>query len=287
MNKSIGGLGRGLGSLIPQQVMTSQGGEALAGATMTMISEVVPSAIVANPHQPRKTFAEKPLNDLIASVREHGILQPLVVTDLGGGQYELIAGERRLRAAREVGLERVPVYVRSATDQQKLELAIIENVQRHDLTAVEEAHAMNALIDNFSLTQGQVADRLGKSRPYVANTLRLLDLDESILGALTEGKITRSHARTLLQEKDHEKRSQLFDQMLNGGMTVREAEARAGSGRNVSDPLPVDPNVEAIETGLRETLGTKVHLKMKEGRGKLVIHFYSKEELRGIVDRLK
>jgi ParB family chromosome partitioning protein len=175
------------------------------------------------------------------------------------------------------------VLERDATDQQKLELAIIENIQRQDLNAIEEARSYQALIDLFSLTQEQAAARVGKSRSNVANTLRLLELDPGIQQALMEGKISRSHARTLLAEPDHGRRQRLFEQMLQGGMTVREAEARAGSAvPNASR----DPNIEAIERELREALGTKVSLSMKAGAGKISIQFYSKDELKDLIKKL-
>ncbi len=212
------------------------------------------------------------------------MLQPLTVTKKADGRFELIAGERRLRASKMAGLKTVPVLVRDATDQQKLELAIIENIQRQDLNAIEEARSYQALIDLFSLTQEQAAQRVGKSRSNVANTLRLLELDPEFQQALMEGKISRSHARTLLAEPDINRRRQLFQSMLNGGMTVREAEARAGSAIHPSAGR--DPNVEAIERELRDSLGTKVNLDMKNGAGKISIHFYSKDELKDLIKKL-
>ena len=218
-------LGRGLGSLIPQkQTMTEQ----VLPEARTQILDIGVDEIVENPRQPRHHFSPADLEDLISSIKEHGILQPLVATRVGTG-YELIAGERRLRASRTLGLKTVPVIVREASEQLKLELALIENIQRQDLNAFEEAIAYKALVDEFNLTQEEVGKRVGKSRSNVANTLRLLDLPEVMLQALREGKITKSHARTLLAESDEERREDLFEQMLNGGVSVREAEARVTS----------------------------------------------------------
>ena len=292
MTKPLGGLGRGLGALIPQQPIQTRTPEGVTetidvASSLRMI-DVAPSAIAENPHQPRKEFSPLELEDLLASIKEHGILQPLVVTEKAPGSYELIAGERRLRAARMLGLPAVPVIVRAANDQQKLELALIENIQRQQLSPVEEARAYEGLVDLFSLTQEQIAKRVGKSRSVVANTMRLLELDETILSALAEGKITRSHARTLLAETDTTKRQQLFDQMLRGTMTVREAEAVAGtgSGKKFRTQAQKDPNIVALEDELRSALGTKVAIDMKGGKGKVTLHFYSKEELKAFIQKL-
>ncbi|MBU1126342.1 ParB/RepB/Spo0J family partition protein [Patescibacteria group bacterium] len=284
MSQPQGGLGRGLGALIPQKIAPEPDSEA-GRAANAGVTHVSVDKIVANPHQPRKNFASSDLEDLLGSIKEHGILMPLVVTDQGNGTYELIAGERRLRASQMLGLKEVPVVVRSATEQQKLELALIENIQRADLDAVEEAQAYQALVDQFSLKQDDVAVRVGKSRSHVTNTMRLLELDSDILEALSSGKITRSHARTLLAETDSENRRKLFKEMLEGKMTVREAEARAGS--KAREKKAKDPNVAALESQLREALGTKVQLSMNGNAGKISIHFYSKEELKEIIERLQ
>jgi ParB family transcriptional regulator, chromosome partitioning protein len=280
-------LGRGLGSLIQQKTPMKQSiTEQVMPEVKTLVIEVSVDDIKENPRQPRYRFSAADLEDLIGSIKEHGILQPLVVTKLGSG-YELIAGERRLRASRTLGLDKVPVLVREADEQTKLELALIENIQRQDLNAVEEALAYKALVDEFALTQEQVSKRVGKSRSTVANIMRLLDLSEEILEALREEKITKSHARTLLAEIDEEKRMILFDQMLNGGVTVREAEARvSGGGSRSSSGGRKDPNILAHEKRLREILGTKVAIKEKNGKGKITIEFYSREELLEILDTL-
>jgi len=277
-------LGRGLGSLIPQkQSITEQ----VIPEARTQILDVPVGDVVENPRQPRHHFSPADLEDLIASIKEHGILQPLVVTR-AGAKYELIAGERRLRASRTLGLKTVPVIVRDANEQQKLELALIENIQRQDLNALEEAIAYKALVDEFNLTQEDVGKRVGKSRSNVANILRLLELPEEMLHALRDGKITKSHARTLLAESDEAKREALFDAMLHGGVTVREAEARVTNPprKSSSKASRKDPNLLAHEKRLREILGTKVEIKESSGKGNISIAFYSREELIDLLDRL-
>ncbi|MCR4311753.1 MAG: ParB/RepB/Spo0J family partition protein [Candidatus Uhrbacteria bacterium] len=295
MQKPKGGLGRGLGSLLPPPPAAVSTPMTTAQPPMTApdvvhdstlnVREISPSLIVKNPHQPRAHFAEEDLADLKASIKEHGILLPLVVTDIGGGKFELIAGERRLRSALAVGLEKVPVIIREANEQQKLELALIENIQRADLNAVEEAKAYKSLLENFGMTQEKVAERVGKSRSQVANMMRLLELDDDILDALIVGQISKSHARTLLAEPDHHARRDLYQQMLEGGMTVRTAEAKAGSKSRKSRP-DKDPNLSALEAQLREKLGTKVTIEMQNGVGKVSIHVYSKDDLRSLIERL-
>lgn len=276
-------LGKGLGSLIPnKQSFTEQ----VIPSAHKEILEVDVNFIESNPRQPRVYFSPSELEDLIGSIKEHGILQPLVVTRTNG-RYELIAGERRLRASRIVGLKTVPVIVRDATEQQKLELALIENIQRQDLNAVEEALAYRALIDEFNLTQDAVAVRVGKSRSNIGNIVRLLDLPDDILDALKEGRIMKSHARTLLAEVDPKKQHEMFEAMLNGGVTVRQIEARvSGKIPRVTSVIPKDPNIAAQEKRLRDILGTKVEIQESAGRGKLCITFYSRQELMQLIERM-
>ncbi len=276
-------LGRGLGSLIPQkQTITEQ----LIPTARKEILEIETASIRENPHQPRQHFAQNDLDDLMQSIKEHGMIVPIIVTRSGGG-YELIAGERRLRASRALGLATVPAIVREASEQQKLELAIIENTQRQDLNAIEEALGYRALIDEFNLTQEVVAQKVGKNRSTITNMLRLLELPGYILDALKDGRISKSHARTLLAEPDPKKQQMFFDQMLNGGMTVRAIEAMVtGIGRKTAMPFNKDPNILAHEKRLREVLGTKVEIQEAEGRGKIIITFYSRSELLDLLERL-
>lgn len=279
-------LGRGLGSLIPNAPRPTLTEQAIPEARKEVLDVPVDN-VRENPRQPRAHFSPADLEDLIASIRQHGVMMPIVVTRHGDG-YELIAGERRLRASRALGLATIPAIVREANEQEKLELALIENIQRQDLNAVEEAIAYKALLDEFSLTQDQVAARVGKSRSAVANIVRLLDLPDDVLAALREGKISKSHARTLLSEENADRRRALFQSMLQGGMTVREVEARVGAKRPVSPGGSVrkDPNLAAHENRLREIFGTKVEISEKGGKGKISISFFSKEELLELLNRL-
>lgn len=276
-------LGRGLGSLIPTKKVSEV-------VTLVVgrqeIKEIPVNDIVPNPHQPRRHFAAADLDDLTSSIKEHGILQPLVVS-FCDNQYELIAGERRWRAAKALGLKTVPVIVRDASKQQKLEWALIENLQRADLNPLEEALAYRALMDEFGFTQEEAAVRVGKSRPVVANTLRLLDLPEEIQDALKEGKITKSHARTLLAEEDPKKQKELFEAMLTGRVTVRSAERTVAIHRpKITVGRRIDPNTLAHEKRLQEIFGTKVEIKERGGKGMVGIHFYSKDDLLELLSRL-
>lgn len=310
--KPKGGLGRGLGSLIgspasPSVAQTSAP-DTIDGSLITKapapkfeaglvespevaagqvhIRYISPAEIRVNSQQPRQYFAEDELRELTDSIREHGILQPLVVSLTERGDYELIAGERRLRASKALNLDKIPVVVRAPEEEhKKLELALIENIQRQDLNPVEEARAYKKMMTDFGLRQEDVATKVGKSRPAVANALRLLELDEDILQSLAAGAITRSHARTLLAEPDTERRRELYQQMLRGDMTVREAEARAGA-RTVRQAGVKDPNITALEGELRESLGTKVTIDIKGGAGKVGIHFYSREDLKELIAKL-
>jgi ParB family chromosome partitioning protein len=300
-----GGLGRGLSALIPQEPYEELGGsdEATLGQPAPQVEskkddidivrelrivEVSPSEIDVNPHQPRTHFKESDLSSLENSIKEHGILQPLVVTQKDDGRYELIAGERRLRASRRLNLAEIPVVVRSTiSDQKKLELALIENVQRAELNPVEEAKAYEALADLFSLTQEEVAERVSKSRSYVANLMRLLDLDEDMLDALEEGALTKSHARTLLSETDRNARRALFEEILSGKVTVRDAESRTSKSSGGRRGARKSPEILALEEELTSALDTKVTVKPnKQGGGTLQISYYSAADLKQLKEYL-
>lgn len=277
-------LGRGLGSLIPQKKTLT---EQILPDASTEVRDISVDQIRPNPRQPRLHFSPADLEDLLNSIKEHGIMVPLVVTRQSDG-YELIAGERRLRASKLLGLKTVPAIVREASEQEKLELALIENIQRADLNALEEAIAYKALMDEFNLTQEQVAQRVGKNRSTVANIVRLLELSEPIQEALREGRISKSHARTLLAEMDPKKRQELFLAMSSGELTVRAAEERVrqtlAGGKS---PTKIkDPNIAAHEQRLREALGTKVEIKERAGKGTIAVHFFSREELMDLLARL-
>lgn len=251
--------------------------------------EIPIDSIVPNPHQPRLTFDEVKLAELTESIREHGVLQPLVVTKRPDGTYELIAGERRFQASKRAGLKTVPVVLREAGEQEKLELAIIENVQRHDLNPIEEAKAYLRLAEEFRLHQDEIAKKMGKSRSTVANALRLLTLPIEIQRAIIEGRISEGHAKALLSIENSEKQRALFEMIVSGGMTVRETEAKA---REISvkphtrHARDADPDMIAKENELAERLKTKVKIVPVGKGGRVVIEFYSKEELEQFLGRL-
>ncbi len=311
------GLGRGLSSLIPPRkddgkespfrdmvlkTLSTQGvsldgssvpaGPASPPALSSDANAVIDApigSIVPNPHQPRLQFDEEKLSQLSASIREHGILQPLVVTKRSEGKYELIAGERRLQAAKLAGLASVPVLVRDVKEQDKLELAIIENIQRHDLHAIEEAKAYARLMAEFHLTQEEVAQKMGKSRSSIANTLRLLSLPVEVQRALSEGKITEGHAKALLAVENGERQRALFDRIMKTGMTVREAEALAKEvsvRTHVRSLASLSPDILEKANRLSSALGTKVSVKPAGNGGKIVVDYYSLEEFENILKKI-
>jgi ParB family chromosome partitioning protein len=271
------GLGRGLDSLIPI-------GDEYKEAEEKDKTQLSVDIIDPNPHQPRKEFNDSALAELAASIREHGVLQPLLVTR-ENNRYQLVAGERRLRAARIAGLKEVPVIVKSLDELSKLEIAIIENVQREDLNPIEAAVSYKTLIDNFNLTQEEVARKVGKARPTISNTIRLLALPVEIKNALLENKITEGHARTLLNIKDIDKQKRLFDQILNGGITVRQAE-RHKTNLGSRSKESKSPDLIAAEKKMSESLGTKVFVKNNRNKGQIVIDYYSFEDLERIYKKI-
>lgn len=255
--------------------------------------------IVPNPYQPRREFEEAKLKDLADSIRQYGVLQPLVVSRAekekeDGGlatEYELIAGERRLRASKLAGLREVPVIIRVGDDNlMKLELAIIENLQREDLNAVERARAFQRFVDEFKYTHEQIGKKVGKSRVYVSNTIRILMLPDEILNALSEGKITEGHTRPLMMLQDRpEEQLVLFKEILYKKITVREAErmSRKIAIEKVrkTELLP-DPEILEMEELFQEALGTRVHIEKNEKGGQILIDFFSPEDLRTLLDTL-
>ena len=242
-----------------------------------------------NPQQPRQEFDEEKLRELADSIREHGIIEAIIVEDAGNGSFYIIAGERRTRAARMAGLERVPVQLRHYSEQKKLEVALIENIQRADLNAIEEAQAYYKLMELGGLNQEQVAARVGKNRSTVANAIRLLKLPEDMQAALVQGRLTAGHARALLAVNDSDSQRALFGKIVGNGMSVRQAEAyaaelNAGSaGRVPAKSSPAadtrDPDFAALEGQFRDALGTKVALKGSLERGTLVIDYFSRADL--------
>lgn len=259
------------------------------------------SKISPNPYQPRKYFDEQKLQDLSGSIRRYGVLQPIVVTrseeftEDGGmtAKYEIIAGERRFRASQMAGLEKIPAIIREGeqTDKEKLELAILENLQREDLNPVDKARSFNRLVEEFSLTHAEVAERLGKSREYVSNSMRLLQLPEHILQALSEGKISEGHTRPLLMLKERPDEQQtLYLQMTQGsGITVRDAEkfARAIATEKQRKNKDLDPEMKEIQQKLASHLGTRVVIDKKSQGGKLTIEFGNRDDLRQLLEKFE
>jgi ParB family chromosome partitioning protein len=247
------------------------------------------AAITPNPMQPRSAMDPETLAELAASIREHGLLQPLIVTCNGPDQYQLIAGERRWQAARLAGLTTVPAIVKEASPQEVLELALVENIQRADLNPLEEASAFRQLVDEFGLTQEQVAQRVGKSRVAVTNILRLLRLPAEVRQALAGGSISEGHARALLALPTSEAQLAALEVVVQKDLSVRQTEELVrrllAQPPQPQPPEVPNPEAQALEQEFRDTLGTKVNLyRDRRGRGRLVIHFYSEEELQAIYD---
>lgn len=295
------GLGRGLSSLIPQKSKKidkpaedfnyfgsrSQRDSSQKNESNNIV-EVDISSIIPNPHQPRKFFDETKLAELADSIKEHGIIQPIVVSK-SGGQYEIIAGERRFQSAKIAGLLKIPAIIRKTDDRQKLELAIVENIQRQDLNLIEEAKSYLKLTNEFGLTQDEVAKKLGKSRSAVANKIRLLNLPVEIQKALLEGKITEGHAKLLLAIPNPEKQRAFYELIIKNGLTVRQTEDKTKevSVRTHKRNITVDPEIKSMEDELSGALGTKVKIKKSGGGGQIVIEYYSKEELNNILGKIK
>ncbi|MCJ7550264.1 MAG: ParB/RepB/Spo0J family partition protein [Anaerolineae bacterium] len=275
------GLGRGLDLLIPAEDSASDG-----------LLQVEVDRIVPNPHQPRTLLSETSLGGLADSIREHGVIQPLVVTKLPAGGYQLIAGERRWRASQLAGLEKVPVIVKEAAPQKMLELALVENIQRADLNPLEEAVAYHHLVEEFGLSQSEVARRVGKSRPAVNNVMRLLSAGPAIQQALLDGAITEGHGRALLGLETPEAQAAALQTVLTKELTVRGTEAlvRRLRGRAETSEPPVaepeDPHIHELEERFQAALGTRVRVKHGKKQGRVVIYYYSDEEFQALYQRL-
>jgi ParB family chromosome partitioning protein len=266
-------LGRGLGALIPGAYAADE------SPTNTLVPL---SAIQPNPMQPRQTFSDVGIDELAESIRQKGILQPLLVRRANGG-FELIAGERRFRAAQRLGIEHVPVTVRDADDGELLEMALIENIQRENLNPLEEARAYRRLMDEFGLTQEVVATRVGKDRSTVANTLRLLQLPDQIKSDIERGVLSAGHARALVSVASDAAKVDLAREVVSRRLTVRQTERLAKRG---SRP-PGDTEIQAAEERLSAALGTRVRLvSRRDGAGKIEIEYYSLAELNGLIGRL-
>ncbi len=277
------GLGRGLASLIPQRP-----------TPVAAPSEIPIARIKRNPYQPRKRFDQAELEQLAASIRDHGVIQPVLVTETLDG-YQLVAGERRVRAAELAGLERIPAVVRQIAARDQLELALVENLQREDLDPIEQAHAYQQLIEEFGFTQEQLATRVSKARSTVANTLRLLELEQAVQDAVADGLISEGHARAL-GGLDAAGQMQLLEVVLGRDLSVRQTEELVRRLRDrPSDPRTTsrrgaarssDPDLERVEDELRQALGTKVSLARTRRGGRIVIEYYSDEELGRLYERL-
>ena len=278
------GLGKGLDALIPvgQSVASTDGGGSIPHISVDLIQR--------NPRQPREKFDLEELENLAASIREHGVIQPLVVSPAKNGIYVLIAGERRLQAARKAGLKTVPVVIRHATDQQLLELALIENVQRADLNPIEEAEAYQHLAKEFRMSHETIASRVGKSRVAVTNTMRLLDASAAVKQALVDGRITEGHARALLALSTAKAQEALLNQIINLDLSVRQTEVltRKYSGQKTATKKKSGPSADVtdVERRLQSSLGTRVALKHGKRGGTVTIYYYSDEELNSLLEKL-
>ncbi len=283
MPKKRPGLGKGLAALIPTTLTPSE--------EKSGLFEVAIDAIDANPHQPRTRFETDELKELADSIREHGIIQPLVLTKDEAGNYTLIAGERRLKAAKMAGLEKVPIILREASDQNRLEVALVENVQRTDLNPLETASAYEQLSQEFGLSHEEIGHRVGKNRTTITNTLRLLELAPVAQQALRSASISTGHARALLALTTPQAQSAALQTILTKGLNVRQTESlvkklkgEKASSKPKEKVLP--PELKNLEERLQSSLGTKVRFNSSsQGKGTITIHYYSDEELNALLDR--
>lgn len=275
------GLGRGLDALLGDYTQPTPEG----------VQELDIHLIDTNAGQPRKDFDQEKLQELADSIRQHGVVQPILLRQ-NGERYVIVAGERRFRAARLAGLEKVPAIVKDLDEAQVMEVALIENLQREDLNPIEEAAAIRFLMQQHDLTQEEVSKRLSKSRPAIANSLRLLTLPEPVQAYLRNGKLQAGHARALAGLQDPEAQAVLADKIVGEGLSVRAAESLAREQgqkphRQKKEPPAADPDLAAAEASLREWLGTKVSIQGSSQRGRIVIEYYNAELLQGIYDLLR
>lgn len=273
-------LGRGLDSLIPAESALKQ----------SDVQQVAVDAIRPNPHQPRSKFAKEQLAELADSIRTHGVIQPLIVKEESGGRYTLIAGERRLQAAKLAGLEAVPVVPREADDQALVELALIENVQREDLGPLESAEAYLQLHEEFGLSHEQIARRVGKSRVAITNTLGLLELSDAVKKALVSGEISEGHGRAVKALDSAQAQNAALRTIISQGLSVRQAEELVRKLKGVKPKKVSKPGQSAeirdLQDELRDVLGTKVNLQHSRKGGRITLFYYSDEELDSLVSRL-
>ena len=282
------GLGRGLGALIPEREIEEH---SQSSVPKEHIRYIPVEQIKPNPYQPRENFDSQGLEELIASIKEKGIIQPIIVRRSTSG-YELIAGERRWRAAKSLNLKDIPAIVRQAKDEESLELALIENIQRQNLSPIEEAHAYKHLMEQFGFTQEKIAQTVGKARASVANTLRLLKLPLEIQEMLKQGILSFGHGKVLLELEDVQKQLALSRQIVSNRLSVRELEnlvfqhQKARKTKPAAETRPT-PHLQAIEEELRQILGTKVRIASGPKRGTLHIEFYSQEDLERIYNQIR
>lgn len=289
-----GGLGRGLGALIedtapveivrPENVSTEKDEDSQDKVRYIKTFDIMPNA-----NQPRKTFDEDKIKDLADSIIQHGVIQPIVLRKKDKG-YEIVAGERRWRAAIKAGLTEVPCLVRELSDEQNMLIAIIENMQREDLNPIEEAEGLNQMIVTFGMTQEEVSKSVGKSRPYITNSLRLLKLPVYVQDLISEGQMSAAHGRTIVTLADESERKALCDRIVKEGLSVRETEklaAEIGKPKKKATKKQKSPDVKRVESELKDILGTKVNIEQKGSKGKIEIEFYSRDELERLLEMLK
>ncbi len=289
-----GGLGRGLEALIADAAPIENVGAAKEQSgehedSTDRVRYIKTFDIMPNANQPRKTFDEEKIQELANSILEHGVIQPIVLRKKDKG-YEIVAGERRWRAAIKAGLSEVPCLIRELDDEQNMLLAIIENMQREDLNPIEEAEGLNQMIVTYGMTQEQVSKSVGKSRPYITNSIRLLKLPEYVRDLISEGKISAAHGRTVITVEDDEVRKRICEQIVKEGLSVRETERlvdEIGKPKRKPAKRIKNPNVSRVEEELKEVLGTKININQKGSKGKIEIEFFSKEELERLIDMLK
>lgn len=282
-------LGMGLSSLIPNKINKINNSSLQKKKSLNSVEVVKISVenIAPNPNQPRYYFDGDNLKELSESIKEHGVIQPILVTKINGNEFELIAGERRLQASKLAGKKSIPAIIRTATNQEKLEIALIENIQRHNLNSIEEAKAYKKLQVDFKLTQEEVAKKTGKNRSTIANIIRLLDLPVDIQRGVIERKITEGHARAILGIDSAEKQRTLYELILKNNLTVRDTEEKVKEVTIHTHKRKIikqtEPYLQDLENNIQQKLGTKVKIKKKGSSGKIVIDFFSEEEFGKII----
>lgn len=282
-------LGRGISALISETAPIEEPREKVAADPENMVQYIDINDIRPNRNQPRKNFDSEGIRDLASSIKEHGIIQPLIVRSNDSG-YELVAGERRWRAAREAELDKVPCIVRDFSDEENALIAIIENMQREDLDPIEEAEGLETMMKEYGLTQEEVSKSVGKSRPYITNSLRLLKLPQDIQEKISEGAISAGHARALLSVKNRTTQEQICQRIIKEGLSVRETEKLVKDGgkvRKKPSKNRKDPDIVAVEEKLKEIYGTRVAITTNGRKGAVEISYYGREDLNRIIEILE